>query len=140
MTRNHVLAHDPQAGDAVRLNDPQARVVLQMRAVGLSLPGTVRRDLPADAMVEGSDPPRADWSVLTLHGTGKLGADTGPGHSEHASTCRGEHPSRLSSQSLPSAITTRLAAASVQRDHGADAGDGRLLSPNTEQAQAPGAA
>jgi hypothetical protein len=60
---DQVLARDLRMGDVVRLDDPQAhrvervmivdaRVVLELRPVGLSLPGTVRLDLPADAAVE----------------------------------------------------------------------------------------
>jgi hypothetical protein len=60
---DHVLARGLRVGDVVRLDDPQAhrvervmvvdvRVVLDVRAVGLSLPGTVRIDLSAGAVVE----------------------------------------------------------------------------------------
>jgi hypothetical protein len=60
---DEVVARDLRVGDVVRLDDPQAhrveravviddRVVLELRPLGLDVPGTVRTTLSADAVVD----------------------------------------------------------------------------------------
>ena len=61
---DEVAARDLQAGDVVRLDDPQAhrvervvladgRVVVELRPVGLDVADMVRLTLPVDRLVDG---------------------------------------------------------------------------------------
>jgi hypothetical protein len=66
-----VAAHEVGVGDVVRLDEPQAhrvervvrvdaRVVLELRPVGLEISETVRVTLPEDGLVVASAPPRIE--------------------------------------------------------------------------------